>query len=69
MEELEISIDELEDKSQSLTNEVDRLNNFGNTPDENYKKMLVLLTEWMQVEATLKELKQVKEAIEHNNAL
>ncbi len=67
MEELQISIDVLEDISQRLTNEVDELNNFGNTPDENYTKMLELLTEWNQTQKAIKELKRVKEAVISNN--
>ena len=40
MEELDILIEDMGCKIQQLTNEVDALNDFGNTPDANYLAML-----------------------------
>ena len=67
MEELRILVEELELKEESLRNEVDALNDFGNTPEGNYYRIKQVLTEWEKVKFTLKHLKELEEAVASNS--
>ena len=66
MEELKIKISELEGEAQSLLIDVDRLNDYGNTPDQNYQNMLEKLLQWKVVTYALQEMKELKSTIESN---
>ena len=66
MEELEIQIVDMELKEESLRLEVDRLNDYGNTPDGNYYRIYQVLTEWIKIKAIIKNLKEVLDAIKSN---
>lgn len=66
MEELDILIEDMGCKIQQLTNEVDALNDFGNTPDVNYLAMLDKLQEWKKLRFVHGELIQLRSAINNN---
>jgi len=66
MEELEIQIIDMELKEESLRVEVDRLNDYGNTPEGNYYRIHQVLTEWIKIKAIIKTLREVLEAIKSN---
>ena len=62
MEELDILIEDMGCKIQQITNEVDALNDFGNTPDANYLAMLDKLQEWKKLRFTHGELIHLRRA-------
>ncbi len=66
MEELDILIEDMGCKIQQLTNEVDALNDFGNTPDANYLAMLDKLQEWKRLRFAHGELIHLRSAINNN---
>ena len=66
MEELDILIEDMGCKIQQLTNEVDALNDFGNTPDANYLAMLDKLQEWKKLRFTHEVLIHLRSAINNN---
>lgn len=66
MEELDILIEDMGCKIQQLTNEVDALNDFGNTPDVNYLAMLDKLQEWKKLRFVHGELIHLRGAINSN---
>ena len=66
MEELDILIEDIGCKMQQLTNEVDELNDFGNTPDVNYLTMLDKLQEWKKLRFVHGELIHLRSAINNN---
>ena len=66
MEELDILIEDMGCKIQQLTNEVDALNDFGNTPDVNYLAMLDKLQEWKKLRFVHGELIHLRSAINNN---
>ena len=66
MEELDILIEDMGCKIQQLTNEVDALNDFGNTPDANYLAMIDKLQEWKKLRFTHGELIHLRSAINNN---
>jgi len=66
MEELDILIEDIGCKIQQLTNEVDALNDFGNTPDANYLAMLDKLQEWKMLRFAHGELIHLRSAINNN---
>ena len=66
MEELDILIEDMGCKIQQLTNEVDVLNDYGNTPDTNYLAMLDKLQEWKNLRFVYRELIHLRSAINSN---
>lgn len=66
MEELDILIEDMGCKIQQLTNKVDALNDFGNTPDVNYLAMLGILQEWKTLRFVHRELIHLRSAINSN---
>ena len=66
MEELDILIEDMGCRIQQLTNEVDALNDFGNTPDENYLAMLDKLQEWKKLRFVHGYLMHLRSAINSN---
>jgi hypothetical protein len=69
MEELDILIEDMGCKMQQLTNEVDALNDFGNTPNVNYLAMLDKLQEWKKLRFVHGELIHLRSAINNNQLL
>jgi hypothetical protein len=69
MEELDILIEDVGCKMQQLTNEVDALNDFGNTPNVNYLAMLDKLQEWKKLRFVHGELIHLRSAINNNQLL
>ena len=69
MEELDILIEDMACTIQRLTNEVDALNDFGNTPDANYLAMLDKLQEWKKLRFVHGELIHLRSAINNNKEL
>ena len=66
MEELDILIEDMGCKIQQLTNEVDALNDFGNTPDANYLAMLDKLQEWKTLRFAHGELIHLRSTVKEN---
>jgi len=64
--EIEIELDVLESNAQRILIEVDRLNNLGNTPDENYYKIFELLNEWSGIKCAIASIENVIHCIKSN---
>ncbi len=66
MEELDILIDDLKGTAVELTNRVDELNDYGNTPDANYYAIIPLLDKWAKIKENIAVLLSLKAAILSN---